>query len=50
MRFVGFDKVKLVDNEIFKEYSETYFDCLGFRKIDTCINKDISTGRNQAIF
>ena len=26
MRFVGFDKVKLVDNEIIKEYSETYFD------------------------
>ena len=26
MKFVGFNKVKLVDNEIIKEYSETYFD------------------------
>jgi thiamine biosynthesis lipoprotein len=26
MKFVGFDKVKLVDNEIIKEHSETYFD------------------------
>lgn len=26
MKFVGFDKVKIIDNEVVKQYSETYFD------------------------